>query len=94
MEVYISRHRNKISDESVLMAYLIEKSLSQTIGMKSRGVKFANFQVLPKSKTIKSVLVECGFLSQRDEKHYLSSITGQRAIGLLLHESIIKFLGY
>lgn len=94
VEVYVSKHKSKTSDKSILLAYLLEKSLSLNIGMKSRGVKFANFQVLRDNNSRVSVLVELGFLSQTDEEVYLSSKAAQLIIAKLLSKSIIKNLGF
>ena len=75
LEVYTSRKQAEYSKESVFASYQIEKMLCKEIGYESRGVKFANFQVL--RETIghcASVLLELGFLSNKDEGGYLSNI--------------------
>ncbi len=93
VEVYVSKYKNDITDKAVSLAYLLEKSLSFNIGIKSRGVKFGNFQVLRENRKRVSVLVELGFLSQVDEEVYLSSQIGQRTIALILYKSIVENLG-
>lgn len=74
IEVYASRKQSNYSKESVYLGYLFEKVLSDQIGYKSRGVKFANFQVLRETVDYcPSVLLELGFLSNGDEENYLSN---------------------
>lgn len=73
IEVYTSKKQRKYSKESVFIGYQIEKTICREIGYDSRGVKFANFQVL--RETIgycASVLLELGFLSNKDEGGYIS----------------------
>lgn len=89
VEVYVSKHKSKTSDKSILLAYLLEKSLSLNIGMKSRGVKFANFQVLRDNNSRVSVLVELGFLSNGDEADYLIKTSSQNDLALLILKKIL-----
>lgn len=73
IEVYASKKQAKYSKESIFIAYQIEKTLCTAIGYESRGVKFANFQVLRETlDKCASVLLELGFLSNKDEGSYLS----------------------
>ena len=71
------------------MGYQIESALCEAIGYESRGVKFANFQVL--RETIgycTSILLELGFLSNEDENKYLSDIKSTKVIASLIYESL------
>lgn len=90
VEVYVSKHKSKTSDKSILLAYLLEKSLSLNIGMKGRGVKFANFQVLRDNNSRVSVLVELGFLSNGDEADYLIKTSSQNDLALLILKKILS----
>ncbi|TXD90167.1 N-acetylmuramoyl-L-alanine amidase [Subsaximicrobium wynnwilliamsii] len=73
IEVYTSRTQGKYSKQSVFMGFQIEKTLCKTIGFESRGVKFANFQVIRGTINFcPSLLLELGFLSNRDEGSYIS----------------------
>src|SRR5690606_8552561 len=71
-EVYISNEQGEYSQESILLAYNLQKRLKDNLGFESRGVKFANFQVLRETvNECKSLLLELGFLSNYDENSYL-----------------------
>lgn len=73
IEVYTSKKQGEYSEESVFIGYQIEKVLCKQIGYESRGVKFANFQVLRETVGYcASVLLELGFLSNKDEGRYFS----------------------
>jgi N-acetylmuramoyl-L-alanine amidase len=73
VEVYTSKAQRKYSKQSVFIGYQIEKLFCKAIGYMSRGVKFANFQVLRETVGFcPSILVELGFLSNRDEAQHLS----------------------
>lgn len=83
IEVYASRVQGKYSKDSVFIGYQIEKVLCKTIGYESRGVKFANFQVLRETiDYCPSVLLEMGFLSNRDEQQHLIEKENVRAVAL------------
>lgn len=74
VEVYASKAQGNYSRESVFIGYQIEQLLCKTIGYGSRGLKFANFQILRETVEYSpSVLMELGFLSNSDEEIYLSN---------------------
>ncbi len=64
---------------SLRLAQRIDKQFRSSVGRSSRGVKQAGFIVLWKS-TMPSVLVESGFLTDRNEEQYLDTKAGQQAI--------------
>tara|TARA_R110002020_G_scaffold21009_10_gene71486 strand:- start:239 stop:874 length:636 start_codon:yes stop_codon:yes gene_type:complete len=83
VEVYASKKQGTFSKESVYLGYLFEKALSEKIGYRSRGVKFANFQVLRETVGYcPSVLLEMGFLSNRDETQHLTKEENVLALSL------------
>ena len=89
IEVYASRKQEKFSKASVFIGYQIERVLCKTIGYKSRGLKFANFQVLQETVGhCPSVLLELGFLSNIDEGTYISDNNNIDRIAL----SILLFI--
>ncbi|MBJ7880712.1 N-acetylmuramoyl-L-alanine amidase family protein [Gelidibacter salicanalis] len=89
IEVYTSRDQGKYYMESIFVAYQIEKMLCKTVGYESRGVKFANFQVLREINNYSaSMLLELGFLSNVDEASYISDTDNIQHIALAMLLSI------
>jgi N-acetylmuramoyl-L-alanine amidase len=67
--------------------------MQRNLGFKSRGVKFANFQVLRETKDyFACVLVEFGFLSNRDEREYFYKSSNIKAMALAILMGIDKHL--
>lgn len=91
VEVYVSRKQGKFSKASVFMGYQIESALCEAIGYESRGVRFANFQVLRETfECCASILLELGFLSNKDEGSYISDKNNIERIALSILLSIQK----
>ena len=91
IEVYASRKQKKFSKASVFMGYQIERALCVAIAYESRGVKFANFQVLRETvEYCASILLELGFLSNIDEGSYISDKNHIKRIALSILLSIKK----
>ena len=93
IEVYVTKKKFKHSRTSTRLAYEFQRQLQDKLGYKSRGVKFASFQVLQETTDLlPSVLVELGFLSNEDESTYYHKPESFRAIALVLLESLIQNL--
>ncbi|HPD64032.1 MAG TPA: N-acetylmuramoyl-L-alanine amidase [Bacteroidia bacterium] len=77
-EAYIifSLYQDAFQDQSLLLASKIEEHFKKTASRLSKGVKQAGFLVLWKN-SMPSVLIETGFLSNQEEREYLSSKEGQ-----------------
>jgi|TARA_B100000378_G_scaffold188069_1_gene152764 N-acetylmuramoyl-L-alanine amidase len=85
VEVYVSSQRSKFLDESTWLAFQLQADLNEKLGFESRGVKFANFQVLRETTDfMPSVLLELGFLSNKDESHYISGYENLKHIALAI----------
>ena len=68
------------------------QDLNQHLGLRYRGVKAANFQVLRETEQVcPSVLVELGFLSNKEEEEYFSERTSITAMALVLLETLNAF---
>lgn len=92
IEVYASHKQTNYSKESIYIGYQIEKALCKEIGYESRGVKFANFQVLRETTShCISVLLELGFLSNKDESGYLSNSENVKFMALAILLSIQNY---
>jgi len=88
IEVYIhnSVHAQR---QSVKIAVYIMEQLNEKLGYKIRGVKKANFQVLRQTvNTCPAILIELGFLSNKDEANYLINKENKNAVALAILMSI------
>ena len=91
VEIYLSNTQSKYSGESVWTAFQLQVDLNEKLGLESRGVKFANFQVLRETTDfMPSVLLELGFLSNRDEEDYFLKPEPLKALALVIWECLIK----
>jgi N-acetylmuramoyl-L-alanine amidase len=81
------------AEESAYLGFTLQKGLADILGIKKRGLKYGNFQVLRDNNTNATILLELGFLSQTDEAIYLAKEESQYAVALVILHSIIKFLG-
>ena len=77
--------------ESIYLANQIHSGITTNFGIKSRGVKFANFQVLRETIALcPSILIELCFLSNWDEAKYLSENSNLKALAFSILSSLIK----
>ena len=63
-------HYNSCED-SWALAWYIQESLVQTLHLKDRGLKAANFHVIRETPEVKSVLLELGYISNPKEEALL-----------------------
>ena len=77
-EAYIefSLQQNVYLDRSLKLASEIETQFEERVNRRSRGVKQAGFLVLYKS-SMPAVLIETGFLTNRNDRNFLISEQGQ-----------------
>jgi len=79
--------------QSIYLAHHIHPGITTNFGIKSRGVKFANFQVLQETIALcPSILIELCFLSNWDEAEYLSEDSNLKALAFSILNSLIKLL--
>jgi N-acetylmuramoyl-L-alanine amidase len=89
IEVYVADAESKYSDDSTWFAFQVQTALNNKLGYESRGVKFANFQVLRETiDYCPSLLLELGFLSNKDEGNYITDSNNIQRIAL----TILKYL--
>ncbi|MEO7284737.1 N-acetylmuramoyl-L-alanine amidase, partial [Gelidibacter sp.] len=68
-----------------------QNQFKKKLGFESRGVKFANFQVLRETKDYcPTLLLELGFLSNGDESSYFSNFNNIRLSAMVIFETIQK----
>ena len=90
LEVFVlCQKMSKNLKESIFVANEIHSALTSHLGIKSRGIKFAGFQVLKESQsTAPSILVELGFLSNLDEADFISKSENLEFIALLIYDKL------
>jgi len=76
---------------SLDLAAAVHESLSARLPYKSRGVKESGFTVL-KFLKMAGVLVEVGFLSNKNQEAYMSSNEGENKIASTLSEAIQNYI--
>ena len=77
-------------DQSILLGKLMQDRFTGKLKRKDRKVKQAGFIVLHQT-FMPSVLIETGFLTNRDEGQYLNSKKGQQEMGRAIAEAILEY---
>ena len=77
-------------DQSIALAKIMQENFSVKLKRNDRKVKQAGFIVLHQT-FMPSVLVETGFLTNKEEGAYLNSKQGQSKIGTAIASAIIKY---
>ena len=76
--------------QSMSVASVIQDNFKMQLNRKSRGVKQAPFMVLHKT-AMPSVLIEMGFISNKNEGAYLNSEEGQNEIAKSIADAIMNY---
>lgn len=91
VEVYVADANSKFSESSTWLAFQLQVAFKKYLGFESRGVKFANFQVLRETVAYcPSVLLELGFLSNADESGYFSKLQNTQWIAQMILKTMKK----
>ncbi len=88
--IILSLHQNAYLDKSIDLASRIEKYFVKNKVNTSRGVKQAGFVVLWKTK-MPSILIETGFLSNKNDRKLLTSEDGVDKITKNITNSLVDF---
>ena len=80
-------------DRSARLARIVHSELNRRIPMSARGVQQAPFRVLV-GANMPAVLIEMGFISNREDERRLSSARFQNAVVDALVASILRFRDY
>lgn len=106
-DIFISIHQNAFDNENANgietyyyfkendskdLCNLIQKNLIDNTDAFDRGVKTSDFVVL-RENIIPSVLVECGFITNKNESNNLIDDNYQRNISEAIYRSILSYLG-
>ena len=74
--ILMANYQSAFNEKSIRLAQLVENQFSARVGRRSRGVKQKGLLVLWKSY-MPSVLVELGFLTNKEEEVFLNDDLGQ-----------------
>lgn len=77
-------------EQGIAVASKIQDNFDKQLSRKSRGVKQAPFMVLHKT-SMPSVLIEMGFISNKNEGQYLNSEEGQNEIAKAIADAIMNY---
>ncbi len=86
--IALSMRQNVYLDQSLQLAQNIQTEFTSKLNRKNRGVKQAGFMVLYRT-TMPSVLIELGFLSNKDDETFLKGDSGREKLA----NSIFKAFG-
>lgn len=74
---------------SVKLAEAVQESLIRATGLRDRGVKTANFQVLRQTTSVPaSILIEAGFMTNRAEAELLKSDAYRRTVARAIADAV------
>ncbi|MBL4754731.1 MAG: N-acetylmuramoyl-L-alanine amidase [Flavobacteriales bacterium] len=73
-------------DQSLALAAQVQKQFKERAKRRDRGVKQAGFMVLHQT-TMPSILIETGFLTNKEEEKYLNSESGQDYIASAIYRA-------
>lgn len=92
-EAYIifSLYQNVYLDQSLTVASAIQSQFKNVLHRHDRGVKQAPLLVLWRT-AMPSILVEAGFLSNKEEEAYLNSAKGQEELAKSMYNGIEKMI--
>ena len=92
VEVYglVEEHAN--TKESIALGVSILNEINQKLGIKKRGMKFANFQVLRETALLcPSILIETGFITDPHEAHYFLKSKNIEAMALAILMGLFNY---
>lgn len=88
--IALSLRQNKFLEHSLYFSSLIQKQFKERVGRRDRGVKQAGFYVISFT-TMPSVLVELGFLTNKEEEDFLVSKIGQDYMASAIYRAFKEY---
>ena len=82
--------QDQYREHSIKLADLIQQNLTKNTTLTDRGVRQAGFLLL-RATTMPSILVELGFISNREEEKYLNRKENQNKIIYALYDSFTHY---
>ncbi|UQD53295.1 N-acetylmuramoyl-L-alanine amidase [Bacillus methanolicus] len=89
IETYVYTTRLK---EAVSLAQKVQANLIKATGLKDRGVKAADFHMLRETK-MTAILVECGFMTNKEEAKLLKSDNYRRIVAGAILAALVEQFG-
>ncbi len=91
--ILVSMAHSSYMKYSEKFAEILHKDFDVNLKMKSRGVKQAGFYVLV-GASMPSVLIETGFISNKEDSKFLKSSSGQKQVAESIFSSIKSYRKY
>jgi len=88
--IMLSMYQHAHLSQSLLLAEKVEGQFKSYAKRRSRGVKQAGFVVL-RATTMPSILVETGFLTNKNDENYLKSEKGQVYLAAAMYRAIKNY---
>ena len=89
IEIFVAKPISQHLKKSTKLAFQFQTEFKEKLGFESRGVKFANFQVLRETTNhFPAMLLELGFLSNPDENSYLSILKNIRWLAITILKTL------
>ncbi len=88
--ILVTMQQSAFMKYSEQFAQVAARSMAKHLGIQNRGVKQAGFYVLV-GASMPNVLVETGYLSNRNDEKYLKSLRGQQEIAQSLFDGIKEY---
>lgn len=88
--VALSLMQGAYSDQSLMLAEMIQRQFRERVKRRDRGVKQAGFYVISRT-VMPSVLVELGFLTNASEEDFLNSQAGKEYMASAIYRAVRDF---
>ena len=88
--IVLTMRQDAFIDQSLSFASKIQKQFKERVGRKDRGVKQAGFLVLHQTN-MPSVLIETGFLTNKEEEAFLASKKGQSYMSSAIYRAFKEY---
>ena len=93
VEVYVPNSNSRFTDGAIELGLAVLNESTINLGLKNRGDKIANFQVLRESNPYyPAVLFEMGFVTNKNEADYFLKTNNRSAMALVILMGLYNFL--
>ena len=88
--IVLTMRQDAFIDQSLSFAAKIQQQFTERVGRRNRGVKQAGFLVLHQTN-MPSVLIETGFLTNKEEEKFLASQKGQDYLSSAIYRAFKEY---